>query len=568
MSDFKVAGLASGFDWQTMVDQLMEIERIPIRRYEAEKRENSTALDALSRVGEKLGKLDSALGALNVSSLYNSKSVGLGNETLGIKATASTSATEGSYSIAVSKLASATKRFGDADVGGNVGDENTVLTNLRLAKDITAGTFQVNGQDITVSESDTLQDVFDAISTATSGVVSASYDSLTDKVTLSSSSGQLELGSDDDTSNFLSALKLDQLEMVDAGGGISEVTSKSALGVVDLDAALSSSGIAGVSGSDTFYINGVGIDFDAGVDSMSAIMARVNESGAGVTMSYDAASDQFRIVSKETGAYAMPVIDSGNGFLAALGLTGSADVGDDLEFSIDGGSLQKARGNTITSEEHGIEGLSITATETGTQSITLTRDSSGLKSKIDAFISAFNDVQDYILEKTKIENNDGEVTAGTLAGNREISSLDSQLRSLAFRSIDGLSGNIFRLEHLGIDFISGTSKLEIKDGSALSAALDGELDTLEKFFTEGDDSFVARMEGYIENFTGDDGSLELQQNTLTGRNSRIDDQIKEIERRLESQRAALEASFIAMETAQSNLNSQSAALASLNLDFN
>ncbi|MEM9159481.1 MAG: flagellar filament capping protein FliD [Verrucomicrobiota bacterium] len=564
MSDFQVAGLASGFDWKSLVDQLIEIERVPQRRLEEEKRENDSKSSALGTVETKLGNLGNALSDLQEESLFNAKTTDLSAEDINISASASTSTAVGNYEITVTQLATASKRTGSTDAGGTMGAVTDTLSTLRLATDISGGDFTINGQSISVETTDTLQDVFDAISTATSGVVTAAYDAVGDKVTLTSSSGQLELGADEDTSNFLDALRLKQLEVVDAGSGSVSVTSARELGVVDLSSSIADSGITGsFTGSDTFYINGVQIDFDADNESMQTLMNTVNASDAGVTMSYDSAADQFRIVNNETGAYEMNVTDSSNGLLAAIGLDGSATVGNDLTFSIDGGSSVTSRTNVITSDDHGIEGLTITANETGTQKITISRDSTELKTKIDDFIAKYNDIQDYILEKTKIETNDDEVEAGELADNREITALDSDLRSLAFTAIDGMSGDIFRLEHLGIDFISGTSKLEIKDSDALNEALASNLDVLEEFFMEGDTSFAARMEEFIEDFTDDDGILDIQQENLSERNKRIDAQIEEMERRVEFQRSALEAGFIAMETAQSNIQNQQSALASL-----
>ena len=272
------------------------------------------------------------------------------------------------------------------------------------------------------------------------------------------------------------------------------------------------------------------------------------------------------MVNNETGGYAMDVIDSGNGIISAMGLTGAAIVGDDLEYTIDGGAPKSSRSNTITNQEHGIEGVIISAASLGKQTITIDADTGGLKGKIDAFISAFNDVQDYIGEKTKVEVADDNVTAAVLAGNRELSSLDSRLRSFAFKAVDGLaSGGLFRLEHLGIDFISGTSKLEIKDSDALSEALEHNLPELESFFVEGDGSFSARMEDFLEGYMSNDGIMDTISSKYTSRNTAIDVQIAEMERRLEFKRAALESSFIAMEEAQSRLSNQSAALASLSL---
>ncbi|MDQ8180431.1 flagellar filament capping protein FliD [Pelagicoccus sp. SDUM812005] len=567
MENFNVAGLASGFDWNSMVDQLMAIERIPQQRLTAEKGENEDKVDALKTLKTKLDKLKTSTTSLKSSTLFNSKSAASSDETLNITATASTNASKGNFEIAVTQLATATRRIGTADVVTQMGDENSLLSALRTSTDITEGTFSVNGQEITIAETDTLQDVFDAISIATAGVVTGSYDSVTDTISLDSASGQLELGGEEDTSNFLSAMKLYQLEVVDGGGGSATVSSRSALGVVDIDDTIANSGIGGpITGSGTFHINGVAIAFDADSESISTILARVNESEAGVTMSFDSAADQFRIINNETGAYAMNVADSGSGFLAALGLTGSADVGKDLEFSMDGGATKKSRSNSITAEAHGLTGVTIKASEIGTQTITIDSDTEELKKQVNSFISAFNDVQDYIQEKTKITVDGDEVEAAILAGNRELSSLDSKLRTFAFAQVDELaSGTLFRLEHMGIDFISGTSKLEIKDSSKLDEALENDLDTLEQFFVGAENSFTGRLDSFLENFLKSDGVMDTIQSSYTERNSDIDEQIKEMERRLEFRRETLESSFIAMEAAQSKTQNQATALAGLSL---
>lgn len=572
---FQLAGLASGFDWRVMIDQLMEIERIPQARLREDQSENTDKKDSLQRVDTKLQALKNSVSGFNDSVLYNSKGVSLSDETLGITALAGTSAQEGSYKIEVTQLATSSKRDGNADVGGTIGSADTVISSLNLSTEITEGTFFINGQEITIQETDTLQDVFDGISIATSGVVSASYDEIEDRVTLTSSSGELELGGSSDSSNFLAALKLEQIEVVSAGGGSTSVSSSGTLGVVDLNNSIASSGIGGgspITGSGTITINGVAISFDADTESMSALMTRVNESAANVTMTYDSAADQFRIVNKSTGALEMPVIDSDSGLMAQLGLDGSATVGQDLQFSIDDGATLSSRSNVISENDHGIQGLDITASEIGTQTIGISRDSEALNEQINSFIAAFNDIQDYILEETKVTVEDTEVTRGDLAGNREISQLDSQLRSLAFSQIEGLGGDIFRLEHIGIDFISGTSKLEIKDPAKLESALATDLDQLEDLFTgdidgDGDteESFATRMDEFIENYTANGGVLDTQINTLTEQNSDIDAQIEEMERRLEFTRQALEASFIAMEEAQSNIQQQANALAGLSL---
>ena len=573
---FQLAGLASGFDWRSMIDQLMAAERIPQQRLRADQGKNNDTRDTLELLETKMDSLKSTVGGFEGSDLYNAKSTALSDENLGITAKAGTSSVEGTYEISVSQLATTSRRSGLTDVGGTLGSAASVLSNLCFAQEIDEGTVTVNGQEITIRETDTMQNVFDSISIATSGVVSASYDNLTDQVTLSSSSGELELGDTADSSNFLSVLKIDQIEVIDAGSGSSSVASTGTLGVVDLSNSIATSGIGGgspITGSGTITINGVAISFDADTESVGTLMERVNDSAANVNMTYDSAADQFRIVSQDTGELEMPVIDSGNGIMAALGLDGSAVVGQDLQFSIDGGATISSRSNVITESSHGVTGLTITASETGTQTIGISRDSEALKEQINKFISSYNDIQDYILEKTKITVEGDDVKTSVLSGNSEVYNLDTKLRALVFNQIENLGGEIFRLEHMGIDFIDGTSKLEIKDADALDSALSTEVDTLEQFFMgdvdgdgDTDESFSSRMEAFVENYIRDDGILDIQMTTLADRNKAIDERIVEMERRLEFTQSALESSFIAMENAQSNIQSQSAALDGLTLN--
>ena len=102
---FQLAGLASGFDWRVMIDQLMEIDRLPQARLRADQSENTDKKDSLQRVDTKLHALKASVSAFNDSVLYNYKGVNLSDETLGITASAGTASQEGSYNIEVTQLA-------------------------------------------------------------------------------------------------------------------------------------------------------------------------------------------------------------------------------------------------------------------------------------------------------------------------------------------------------------------------------------------------------------------------------------------------------------------------------
>jgi flagellar hook-associated protein 2 len=227
------------------------------------------------------------------------------------------------------------------------------------ATGVTAGTFTVGGKQITLATSDSLQQVFDKISTATGGGVTGSYDAATDKISFSSSSA-IVLGSATDTSNFLQIAKL-------YNNGTANISSNSPLGAAPLSNTLASSNLQtsitdGGNGVGEFKINGVSITFNATTDSMSDTLARINNSAAGVTASYDSASDRFTLTNKTTGDIGVALEDVTGNFLAATKLSsGTLQRGNNLLYSINGGGQLISQSNTISEATSGLAGLTVTA---------------------------------------------------------------------------------------------------------------------------------------------------------------------------------------------------------------
>jgi flagellar hook-associated protein 2 len=361
------------------------------------------------------------------------------------------------------------------------------------------------------------------------------------------------LGASNDSSNFLTATRL-------SNSGTSSTTSSTALGSSALSLPLASSRLrtaitaVDVDGAGTFSINGVEIDYNINTDSLSAILSRINSSDAGVTASYDSANDRVVLSNKTTGDLGMGISESANGLLGALGLTGGTLArGDDAEFSVNGGPALTSHSNTLDEAALGVEGLSVTAGSTGDQSITVKSDTAAMNTVISSFITKFNAVQSYIDSQTKISKTpDGKVQAALLADNREIQTWASQLRSMAFGQVAGLSGTLQRLSDIGIDFSSFDSTLSIKSQAKLDAALATKGDELEDLFGSPTTGFASKFDDFLTaKLTATTGPLATQMATLNKQNASIDQQIAQLNRRLENQRALLETAFLSMQNAQS-----------------
>ncbi len=563
MPGIQVSGLLanSAFDWKAIVDQLIEAESTPVKKLEAESTKNTEKTTALATIKTALTSLQDSVQAMRADTVFSLRTVSSSLSGTTWKTSSAASTPVGSYALAVSTLATKAKQVGLADVGAKLnplGNDVSGLTlaNLNLAKTITAGTFSINGAQITVDTADSLEDVFVAIKAATGDDITGTYNSATDTVSLTSASNrEVLLGSTVDTSNFLSALKL-------ANNGGDTVTSSAKLGTVKLySATLANSSLTtAVSGSGSFALNGVTISYDAATDRVADLLSRINVSDAGVTATYDSTSDRFTLTNNSTGDTGMSITDT-SGLLAALGLTtgsgGAFTHGVNASFTINGGAALSSASNTLTADEHGITGLSVTVNTTTTQTLQVDSDSATMGSYIQDFVTKFNDVQDLIEENTKVTVSGTTVSGAILAGNREVDEWASRLRSLAFDEIGGLTGSISRLDHLGIDFNSTTGHLTIKDADKLATALADVPNDVEDFFLTANTGLVAKMYTGLTALLKDDST---QQNNLGKANLGITDQIAKLQVRLAAQREKLTLSFIRMLDAQSAASSQNKTL--------
>ncbi len=564
MAGISVSGLISNsFDWQSVVDQLIQIDSVPVANLQSEEATNNNKLASLDTLKTDLTDLQTSAAALGAAGLFTSRTAKSSSSNSTWDISAENNAQTGSYTIAVSQLASAAQMQGASSISTGISATDDVsgvtLASVPTAKAITAGTFTVNGSQVTIALTDSLQAVFSKISDATGGQVTGSYSAASDKITLTGTAGaEVVLGAVNDSSNFLAAMRL-------ANNGSDTVSSSTTLGSVAVNAPLTTSRLSGSLGVDgtgagTFLVNGVPIDYNANTDSLSAVLSRINASTAGVTASYDSANDRVVLTNNTTGDIGVGVTDQTGTLAAALGLTTGATLqhGKNALFTINGGAAQSSFSNVLDANTTGISGLSVTINSATTETVNVQPDTASMKSAIQDFITKYNTVRSYIDSESKISTAaNGTVTTATLSDNHEVQNWATDLRSLAFDQVSGLSGTVTRLENLGIDFSSTDATLSITDESKLDSALSNNGADVNAFFNTAATGFAARMGSYLTaTLKINSGPLATQVNTLNKQNSDLDTQIQTLQRRLTDQRTQLTNSFLAMQDAQSNAQSQ------------
>jgi flagellar hook-associated protein 2 len=576
-----LSGLASGFDWKSIVDQLIEVSRAPQSRMKKEQSANSVKTSALNEIKGLLSSLKSSVSSLASTQAIQKKSATFENTSTNWTASANTNASSGTYKFEIISEATASKLTGAVGIASRLDAPfppgfpiTTPLSDLPIGRTITGGIFTVNGVQLgPFTTANTFEEVRSAFSSAG---VSASYNSTTDKINLVSLDGlsPITLGASNDTSNFLQAMRL--------SSGASTVSSSSTLSSPLLNVPIDTANLSGWSSSnvpDSIIINGEPIPYNSGSDTIQTLLNKINDSKAGVTATFDLAASKFFLTSKQTGNIGISVSDGmgAGGLAAAMGLTtGTLSSGVDAEFKINGGGSLFSRSNTLDETAHGITGLSVTAkydsvtASNNTQTITVGSDTTAAKDAINDFISKYNAVQGAIEKYTKITVDGTKVSSAVLAGSRELASMSRELRKILYETGkdatgNDLTGTVKRISDLGVGSSGIENTISITNSTTLDSRLSSNAADVINYFTTATNGFSARLGSMLDRLTSDSsttpGVFKVQLDNITKQNKSLDKQIEDVERRLLSQRSLLESSFIAMERAQSGFQQQSSYLA-------
>ena len=564
-----ISGLASGMNWQNTVSQLAAAERSPETVWQKQQSTINQKNNAWGTIQSYLNNLQADVKNLSSPTLYSNFSAAISNsldasgaaDSTVATASAAAGATPGTYDFKITQLATASRMNGTAGISqplipdGNPAD--TTVGTAGFSSAVTAGVFTINGAQVTIATSDSLQQVFNNIASATSNAVTASYDAASDTIKLTSSS-PIALGSAADTSNFLQAAQL-------YNNGTGAIASSNALGHAKLSATLTGAGLNtavsdGGGGNGAFTINGVSINFNSSTDSLQNVLDRISSSAAGVNASYDSLNNRFVLANKTTGNLAITMQDNTGNFLSATGLSGGTLAsGKNLLYNLNGSSQSlQSQSNTITSDSSTIAGLSLAVQKTGSLSVTVASDTSAVATNVQKFVADYNSVQSYIATQTATSTDaTGKVTAGLLTGDVDVNNLASRLRSISLStvSVNGLATSYSQLASLGVKS-NGHDSTVVLDTAALSSMLSSNLAQVKSFFTDTTSGWATGMNAYLNNTIGDTGSLVAHQTALTNQGKSIDTQIATLEKQVAADSAMWTTEFQRMETAQSQINNQ------------
>lgn len=156
-----VSGLSSGNDYQSMIDQLMEVKKVPIESLTTKQSEVDYDLGAWTDISTYSLALTDSLDDLRGYDLWDKMSVDSSNTSVTTASSASGSA-EQNYAIVVSKLAAAQSISSDwVDVSTDL-----IVSGKAVVGDI----FTIEGQQVTIEDGETLTTLRTKINNAASSM--------------------------------------------------------------------------------------------------------------------------------------------------------------------------------------------------------------------------------------------------------------------------------------------------------------------------------------------------------------------------------------------------------------
>ena len=287
MSTNLISGLSSGFDWRSMIDQLMKIESRRVDLVGSRKTEYEQKLTEWQSFNTKLLSLKTAASSLSDpenfdvyrSTLTSSNSDVKASDLLSVSTTSL--AARGSYTIVVDALATAQKL-----ASGSFSSFSEALGASY------AGDIVINGRAVTVAASDSLADVRNRINNANSGTIPTGVTASI--VTYSDNDHRLILTSDDTGAQGISLQNGSATDLVQLFGWKEKTSSlKNSITGGALSDGFSSStqsikSLLGLSTSQSgeIQIGGEAVSIDLSTDSLEDIKTAINNAAiAGVTAS-------------------------------------------------------------------------------------------------------------------------------------------------------------------------------------------------------------------------------------------------------------------------------------------
>lgn len=514
-----VSGLVSGMDWESTIAQLMAIERKQVTLLENRKSENETKLNLWAQIQSKILSLQSAMESMDQRSEFAVKSASSSDSTL-VAVTASAAAAEGAHTVEVLQLAKAHRMAaqgwpdknatGVGDSGGNfviqIGDETITIADA----DLSAATTLEQLRNLINSSPD--NDGLVTASILDDGSSTNQY-----RLVLTSDATGLEneitILSNPTSLNFATTA-IDVAETGVNWSGTSAITTAGTYsGTLNKTFTFTVAG----SGAQTVGSADITLNWVDSLGNTGSLVIPNGYGGANVT-----------VAEGVELSFAAGDLVGGESFNVDV-FTPELSAVQDARIRVDGIYMNKSS-NSITDVLEGVT-LDLLSAEPGTTiDVSVSNDVAGVKSKVEAFVNAYNAVMADISTFSKYDEKNE--AAAPLLGDGFLSTIRSKLANAVTLLNAGLpSGTDYNTLAL-IGVRSSTNGLLTIDSSKLDDALKSHFEDVVSLFTKNfasDDSKIAFVTSNEQTIAGEyalqvnyDASGAMTSATINGKAAVVD----------------------------------------------
>jgi flagellar hook-associated protein 2 len=574
MSDVSFSGLSTGIDTASLIKALVEAKRRPVTMLQQQAASFQSGVDHLDEFAAKLTALRSAVTALTSTSTFAAFNATTSNANI-LSVAASSAASEGNHMVTVKQLArSQTTRSTTTSTISSTTADAGLVGNLTIVPN--APGVSVPSNTISIAAGDSLEEIRDKInfsSTKAYGSITLSgkpadntkvtVDGKTYEFLDTSGSGTQSAGTILVDTNGIAAG--DAAAAASALAGVATGANKG-----DNSTMTASGGIVTVLADSTGSVGntiGMSVSGDAGVRSSGATLA------GGGTPPYSAS-----IINTGTSAapsYNLILTGRGTGeasaFTASFSGSGlsftNTQTAQDAILDVDG-ITDIHRGTNVVSDV--ISGVSMNLVDAPAEqpeiSVVVGKDSASIRTKVQAFISAYNDLKSHITANTAFD----QVTrkGGPLMGEMAVSTVSGGLSSILVSAVSGLSGNYTALSRIGITTKSdGTISMDAaKFDAALGNDFNGVVDLFAQNRTTGTKGVAYQVMSRIDRWMSPvDGVVSRRKSNLQETILRLNSQADQKESAVALYEQSLKLKYSNLEQLVSSMKDQSSSLNSFGI---
>lgn len=315
-----------------------------------------------------------------------------------------------------------------------------------------------------------------------------------------------------------------------------------------------------------------------GKDTPQEIVNAINDAQTGVTAKLvntgDGSANPYQIVlSGPMGAAG--AFDITPNYLAGAGLPGLSfpngnvanQAASDALVKVDGISYTR-NNNTLSDVVPGLV-LGLKTTTSSVATIDVTRDNSGVKEKLEALVTAYNDAQT-IFKEISDPKSSLDTYGATLVGDSSVRSVKQQLREMIMGKSSTPGDTVGALWQMGISIdMQGTMSL---DSTKLDTVLSENYADVVKTFTgnknglsvysTADAGVAGDAVRKISKLLGPTGIMQMQSASATSQNSKHQQDLAKLQTRMDSLLIRYQKQFSSMDSLVGNVNAQKTSLKS------